>query len=92
MWFIGGGGRVYIDCWRELDIIGEPAPTGLLTLVQNISLYLPIAVLKKVRYALCPMPYALCPVVPHLSEKGYTYYKPNLFFLSQIPQLFHNPT
>jgi len=19
----------------------------------------------------CPMPYALCPVVPHLSEKGY---------------------
>ncbi len=37
-----------------------------------------IAVLKKVRYALCPMPYALCPmpyalcpVVPHLSEKGY---------------------
>jgi hypothetical protein len=36
MWFIGGGGRVYIDCWRELDIFGEPAPTGLLTLVQNI--------------------------------------------------------
>jgi|GEM_PF-5527792 len=62
MWFISGGGRVYRDCWRELDIIGEPAPTGLLTLVQNISLYLP------------------------------TYYKPNLFFLSQIPQLFHNPT
>jgi hypothetical protein len=29
------------------------------------------AVLKKVRYALCPMPYALCPIVPHLSEKGY---------------------
>ncbi|MGB7711879.1 MAG: hypothetical protein WBL95_20490 [Microcoleus sp.] len=23
-------------------------------------------------YALCPMPHALCPVVPHLSEKGYT--------------------
>ncbi|WP_445174638.1 hypothetical protein [Microcoleus sp.] len=22
----------------------------------------PIAVLKKVRYALCPMPYALCPM------------------------------
>ncbi len=21
--------------------------------------------------AQCPMPYALCPVVPHLSEKGY---------------------
>ncbi|MGB7708721.1 MAG: hypothetical protein WBL95_04100 [Microcoleus sp.] len=21
-------------------------------------------------YALCPMPHALCPVVPHLSEKG----------------------
>jgi hypothetical protein len=30
-----------------------------------------IAVLKKVRYALCPMPYALCRIVPHLSEKGY---------------------
>ncbi|PHX57216.1 hypothetical protein CP500_001480 [Tychonema bourrellyi FEM_GT703] len=35
-----------------------------------------IAVLEKVRYALCPMPYALCPMpyarsVPHLSEKGY---------------------
>ena len=41
MWFISGGGRVYIDCWRDLDIIGEPAPTGLLTLVPNISLYLP---------------------------------------------------
>jgi len=27
----------------------------------------PIAVLKKVRYALCSMPYALCLVVPHLS-------------------------
>jgi|AGSF01.1.fsa_nt_gi 2-dehydropantoate 2-reductase len=25
-------------------------------------------------YALCPMPHALCPVVPHLSEKGYTVY------------------
>jgi hypothetical protein len=22
-------------------------------------------------YGLCPMVYALCPVVPHLSEKGY---------------------
>jgi len=35
-----------------------------------------IAVLKKVRYALCPMPYALCPMpyarrVPHVTEKGY---------------------
>jgi hypothetical protein len=26
-------------------------------------------------YALCPMPYALCPVVPHLSEKGYMCFK-----------------
>jgi len=42
MWFISGGGRVYIDCWRELDIIGEPAPTGLLILVQDICLYRPI--------------------------------------------------
>jgi len=30
-----------------------------------------IAVLKKVRYALCPMPYALFPIVPHVTEKGY---------------------
>ncbi|MGB7709654.1 MAG: hypothetical protein WBL95_08970 [Microcoleus sp.] len=29
-------------------------------------------------YALCPMPHALCPVVPHLSEKGY---KLSCFFL-----------
>jgi hypothetical protein len=38
-----------------------------------------IAVLKKVRYALCPMPYALCPVVPHLSEKGYIWLHNKLF-------------
>ncbi|WP_445174577.1 hypothetical protein [Microcoleus sp.] len=35
-----------------------------------------IAVLKKVRYALCPLLYALCPMpyarrVPHVTEKGY---------------------
>ncbi len=35
-----------------------------------------IAVLKKVRYALCPMPYTQCPIpnarrVPHVTEKGY---------------------
>ena len=35
-----------------------------------------IAVLKKVRYALCPMPYARCPMsyarrVPHVTDKGY---------------------
>ena len=23
------------------------------------------------RYALGPMPYALCPIVPHVTEKGY---------------------
>ncbi len=38
--------------------------------------FLYIAVLKKVRIALCPMPYAHSPMpyavrVPHLSEKGY---------------------
>ena len=44
-----------------------------------------IAVLKKVRYALCTMPYALCPVVPHLSEKGYTYIAPNELFKSYVP-------
>jgi len=40
-----------------------------------------IAVLNKMRYtpiatdALCPMPYALCPMparAPHVTEKGYT--------------------
>jgi hypothetical protein len=31
-------------------------------------------------YALCPMPYALCPVVPHLSEKGYTF----IIFISPL--------
>jgi uncharacterized cupredoxin-like copper-binding protein len=49
----------------------------------NVEIKGSIAVLKKVRYALCPMPYAhgglcpmpteayaLCPVVPHLCEKG----------------------
>jgi len=35
-----------------------------------------IAVLKKVRYALCPMPYARR--VPHLSEKGYITFPSNL--------------
>ncbi|MEG3954832.1 restriction endonuclease [Microcoleus sp. herbarium2] len=42
-----------------------------------------IAVLNKMRYtplatdALCPMPYALCPMparAPHVTEKGYKYY------------------
>jgi len=45
-------------------------------MIANHKLAFAIAVLKKVRYALCPMPYALCPMpygrrVPHLSEKGY---------------------
>ncbi|WP_445173380.1 hypothetical protein [Microcoleus sp.] len=38
-----------------------------------------IAILNKVRYALCPMPYALCPMpyaldprAPHVTEKGYS--------------------
>src|SRR4028118_1913917 len=42
----------------------------------NSSSCFPIAVLKKVRYALCPMPYALCPmpyalcpVVPHMRAR-----------------------
>jgi hypothetical protein len=33
-------------------------------------------------YALCPMPYAPCPCVPHLSEKGYI--SANRFFESRI--------
>ena len=51
----------------------EQASCLLLTMVQDISrnklnydtAY--IAVLKKVRYALCPMPYALCPM-PYAHE------------------------
>jgi hypothetical protein len=30
-------------------------------------------------YALCPMPYALCQIVPHVSEKGYITTLYNLF-------------
>jgi hypothetical protein len=48
------------------------------------------AVLKKVRYALCPMPYALCPmpyalcpIVPYLSEKGY-------ILLKALVSMFHS--
>ncbi|MEG4960553.1 MULTISPECIES: AAA-like domain-containing protein [unclassified Microcoleus] len=26
-------------------------------------------------YALCPIPYALCRIVPHLSEKGYIHFQ-----------------
>jgi tRNA(fMet)-specific endonuclease VapC len=46
-------------------------------LKKQLENYCAIAVLKKVRYIrggqcpVWPMPYALCPVVPHLSEKGY---------------------
>ena len=29
MWAIGGVGRVYLDCWLSLYIVGEPAPTAL---------------------------------------------------------------
>jgi hypothetical protein len=46
--------------------------------------FLTIAVLKKVRYALCPMPYALCPMpyalcpmpsrTSYESSKGYKYF------------------
>ncbi|WP_445175108.1 hypothetical protein [Microcoleus sp.] len=43
-----------------------------MTMLKGILAGLPIAVLKKVRYALCPMPYALCPIVPHVTEKGYS--------------------
>ena len=56
--------------------------------MSNEQLTITIAVLKKVRYAQCPMPslpnapcpmpYALCPMpharrVPHVTEKGYNY-------------------
>jgi len=33
-------------------------------------------------YALCPMPYALCQIVPHVTEKGYTFSRaPITYFL-----------
>ncbi len=37
-------------------------------------------------YAPCPMPHALCPVVPHLSEKGYIYetLQAELLFLAVV--------
>ncbi|MGL5062024.1 MAG: hypothetical protein ACRC62_18790 [Microcoleus sp.] len=47
-----------------------------------------MAVLKKVRYArtgLCPMPYALCPVIPHLSEKCYINYQLSTNYRSFLP-------
>jgi hypothetical protein len=30
-----------------------------------------IAVLKRGEVEVCPMPYALCQIVPHVTEKGY---------------------
>ena len=26
---VGGSGRVYLDCWSLLYIVGEPAPTNI---------------------------------------------------------------
>jgi hypothetical protein len=26
MWVIGGGGRVYLDCWYSLDMVGKTRP------------------------------------------------------------------
>jgi hypothetical protein len=46
-----------------------------------------IAVIKKVRYALCPMPYALCPIVPHVTEKGYTIRLEDYRHLSQLSKV-----
>jgi hypothetical protein len=49
-----------------------PAETFLRHQTQNLPMFetyqkCDIAVLKKVRYALCPMPYALCPM-PYAHE------------------------
>jgi hypothetical protein len=42
-------------------------------------------------YALCPMPYALFPVVPHLSEKGYMCIEKHicLYIFTILSQLCH---
>ena len=60
--------------WGEQKAVHLTPKTRVDT--QPRTLRLTIAVLKKVRYALCPMPYALCPMpyarrVPHVTEKGY---------------------
>jgi len=62
---------------------------SIYAIVLSLGLYY-IAVLKKVRYALCPMPYALCPmpyalcrIVPHMrARKAIVYY----FFSSIRPR------
>jgi len=37
--FLRGWGRVYLTCLYLVWFIGEPAPTGLFTLVQGMSFY-----------------------------------------------------
>ena len=63
--------------WKDatIELLEDPQKSAefINELLQDEVRLNSIAVLKKVRYALCPMPYALCPVVPHLSEKGYIY-------------------
>ncbi|WP_445175029.1 hypothetical protein [Microcoleus sp.] len=50
------------SCLKRLSVSCHPIRTENKTLLTHH-----IAVLKKVRYALCPMPYALCPMhVGHL--------------------------
>ncbi len=53
-------GRLYLNLLVGLYILVNPP--------QNLGL--DIAVLRKVRYALCPMPYALC-TSEHVTKKGY---------------------
>jgi len=75
--------RYYLSETYESDLkIKAITPTMNMRLTEILMHKIfDIAVLKKVRYALCPMPYALCPllsalcpVVPHLSEKGYRHH------------------
>jgi len=49
---------------NNLEIIGVASAVSryLKGLCSNKSITFHIVVLKKVRYALCPMPYALCPM------------------------------
>jgi hypothetical protein len=74
--------------WQSLKVVGLQAG-GILSskilglkpllrrtpLLFNFNLSQNTAVLKKVRYALCPMPYALCPIVPHMRARKARYAK-----------------
>ncbi|WP_445173194.1 hypothetical protein [Microcoleus sp.] len=58
-----------LDLFEEFySLTTQPAQAGFAILATILKF---IAVLNKVRYALCSMPYALDPRAPHVTEKGY---------------------